>query len=273
MKYKTLVFDAPHLAWKQYFKMPLLTSKKGVGTSIIYGVLSSMNAKYKKYPTEYVYVCWEGREDLRKVIDPTYKVREKKDDPNIEEFFRQVNVLQEELPQLGIQSIAVKGYESDDCLAVLAHKEELQPVLLVSGDEDMYACLTESVDLLFNDKLINIDVFENNFKFPVYLYPIFKAITGCGSDKVKGVKGWGDKTAKDIFKLCNNDIDKILQFIVDKGKKEEFLHALKLTTLPYDWNYDLPIKIQKTNIDRNKLDDFFYKLNINAIHAHSFLQN
>ena len=277
MKYKTLVIDCMNIAYRVHFKMPHLTSQSGDATNIIFGFLIQINALYGKFKPDYVYLTWDSRQNKRKKIDKTYKLNRNKDKDDLKLFHKQVDIIKKAMPKIGLQSLEWNGHEADDIMAVIASHDKLKPIVIATGDDDMYQLLEKNQNVVVFTKkttsadgeLVTAENFREKFGFPVNMYVLWKGIVGCGSDKVKGIRGWGEKKFDDLYDEYGNDIDSIIERIIEEGKDEEFDNSLRLVELPLD-NGKFHITIKKPKINKKELVNFCHKYNIRKITPSNF---
>ncbi len=104
------------------------------------------------------------------------------------------------LPDIGYQNIfSLSGYESDDLMATLAnHAPHDERVILITGDSDLYQCLRHDSVSLYSPqkkKLLTERWFRATYDIAPAQWALVKAIAGCSSDNVKGIRGVGEATA------------------------------------------------------------------------------
>ena len=102
------------------------------------------------------------------------------------------------------------------------------------------------------------------------MYVLWKGIVGCGSDKVKGIHGWGEKKFHSMLKEYGNDVDAFIKEVIEEGKDEEFDNSLRLVELPLDNDYSFRIPIKKPKINKKALVNFCHKYDIRKITPSNF---
>ncbi|MEQ3549203.1 5'-3' exonuclease H3TH domain-containing protein [Pseudonocardia nematodicida] len=120
----------------------------------------------------------------------------------------QVPVIMEVLAAAGIATGGAEGHEADDVIGTLAHREDTDPVLAVSGDRDLMQIVRDTgpgVRLLYIgrglNKAENCGVGEVAAKYGVprdragAAYAEMAMLRGDPSDGLPGVPGVGEKTA------------------------------------------------------------------------------
>jgi len=237
MKDKVIVLiDANNLAYRNYFGVRGLKTKKGFPTNMIYGVLSSLKMIARRFKPDSTVVVWDARgktvrhrycEKLVKggIYERPYKAGRKKTDEFKREFYPQQKILKAMLLLAGFKQYSgfrsEKGglYEADDMINSLSklylqrYHGETGQVVLISSDEDYYQCLT-SVDKSTKmqvvvarpssggDGFVMVDslVFQKEWGIMPDQYVDVCALTGDSSDNIEGIPGIGVVTALKIVK-------------------------------------------------------------------------
>jgi 5'-3' exonuclease len=112
----------------------------------------------------------------------------------------QIPILLDVLTALGLACSGADGFEADDVMATVAHRDE-DRVEIVTGDRDMLALATDRVTVLYAGK--GISKLEDmtpatvlaKYGVPAEHYADFAVLRGDPSDGLPGVKGVGEKTA------------------------------------------------------------------------------
>jgi 5'-3' exonuclease len=120
----------------------------------------------------------------------------------------QVPVILDVLDAAGIATGGAEGHEADDVIGTLAHREDTEPVLAVSGDRDLMQIVREQptpVRLLYIGRGLNkaehLGPAEVATKYGVPItrageaYAEMAMLRGDPSDGLPGVPGVGEKTA------------------------------------------------------------------------------
>lgn len=285
-QYDNLIIDSMNMAYRVYFKMPVLTNTEGENTSSIYGFVRLLNSTFNRFQPSNVILTWDSKNNKRKKIDSDYKIKRfKEPDENLFNFIKQIVTLRTTLQEIGIPTFYKDGYESDDLIAIAICKypkvsASNYPIdyrhLIYSSDNDLYQLLDDNVDIFNGTEILTKAEFIKRFGFEPRMYAIYKAMTGCSSDNVKGIPGIGEKRALTILKECNYDVEEIYTKIDKLGYTKDFNKALRLVTLPLDLDYlhdDEQINNKYyTKIDEQRLLDFLYRYNINTISVKDFLR-
>lgn len=217
-----------------------------MATGVIYGFFVEIRKLIKQFNTKEIIFTWDSKTSKRKQVYPNYKNRIPKDltpkETRLNDLaYKQINILREEiLPNLGVLcSYHSEGYEADDLLASII-KNNKDDFVIVSSDNDLYQLLsyTTSIYNIQTKKLYHIEDFACEYGIfhfdPTNFWPEVKALAGCKSDTVEGVKGVGEKTA---IKYLKGDLkvgSKAYMDIKSEKGKEIQKRNLPLVKLPYE---------------------------------------
>jgi 5'-3' exonuclease len=114
----------------------------------------------------------------------------------------QVPIIIEALAALGVTAVGAAGYEADDVIGTLAHREP-GPIEVATGDRDLFQVIDDGrgVRVLYCGRgVAKLEVMDDavlHGKYGVHAagYADFAALRGDPSDGLPGVAGVGEKTA------------------------------------------------------------------------------
>lgn len=231
----TLIIDSDYLCYRAMLKMQGL-SYEHRPTGVIYGFLKQLQvlAKHFAYP-KFIF-AWDSSTSYRKKLFPGYKKKDKQD-PELEKLLYvskpqfmalRINIL----PLIGFNNNFIQvGVEADDIIAriIIDHWGGLGPIFIVSGDADLYQLLGPDVSLY--DPKTKAIYTENDFvkekKIKTSQWSWVKAIGGCSSDKIPGIRGVGEESA--IKYLRGENVGKKRKELIENFDPT---FNLWLTTLP-----------------------------------------
>lgn len=210
-----LLIDSNFLCYRCLMTMGNL-SNEDKPTGVIFGFLDQVFKLAEKLNSNKLVFCWDSKISVRRQAYPDYKKKAKIEDEEtlklIEIGFPQFNELRTKiLPEIGFRNILFeRGFEADDVIAraceQIFQKEDM--VIIISPDNDLYQLLSTPIEIL-NDKFLSTISIYNPITKKLYTWQDFynewgiepswwvevKALAGCPSDNVKGMKGIGYKTA------------------------------------------------------------------------------
>jgi 5'-3' exonuclease len=201
-----MLVDAANLYFRAFYAIPdSVTAPDGRPVNAIRGFLD-MSAMLidRRRPTRWV-ACLDldWRPAFRVALVPSYKAHRVAPQggelvPDL--LGPQIPPLLEILTAFGLATAGADGFEADDVMATLAHRDA-DPVEIVSGDRDMIALATDRVTVLYAgkgiSKLEEMGPAQVRAKYgvPPEHYADFAVLRGDPSDGLPGVPGVGEKTA------------------------------------------------------------------------------
>tara|TARA_B110000285_G_scaffold115031_1_gene130371 strand:- start:4240 stop:5304 length:1065 start_codon:yes stop_codon:yes gene_type:complete len=249
---RVLMIDAYNLFFRN-FSVINMVNPEGAHIGGLGGFFRSLGSLIRKIEPTHVYVVFDGpgSSNARKNLLPEYKSGrdlqritnwdafdnvEDEYDSKVDQMVRIVQYLK----TLPVKTITLPKVEADDVIAYLADVIPQQPedkVFIVSSDKDFLQLINKNV-IVYRPMEKNFyteeTVFEK-FKMDPENLIIYKTLLGDNSDKIKGVKGLGEKgllkrfpelskgkvTLDDIYDICEDRFNKH-QELKSKGSKEKF---------------------------------------------------
>lgn len=183
---------------------------KGELTGVIFGFLKSLLVFQEQFQSNRLVFCFDHPRLRRKLEFPAYKANRHKPSGHGEkdeeaaalrkEFSIQVQQLRNRwLPEIGFRNVFCSlGMESDDILARIAlDAPKDQEVIIITADMDLLQCLRRNVSVHSPSKnrTYTREWFVETYGLRPGKWARVKAIAGCSSDNVPGIKGVGEVTA------------------------------------------------------------------------------
>ena len=203
-----LVVDAPSLLFRAYYALP--ASIKDAEGHPVNALLGSANVMLNEIaahgPRAVVMAFGQDAADYRLELYPDYHAdrRELEEDPDVD---RQFELAPAFFDSFGWEPVAAPGFEADDVLGsyALAEQRAGGRVLILTGDRDMFQCVTRDCAVLYlttgKKGAVRVDEREvrRRYGVPPALVPDFIALRGDPSDGIPGAPGIGEKTAADLL--------------------------------------------------------------------------
>ncbi len=220
---RLFLVDGYALIYRAFFALiarPLRT-RGGENTSAAWGVTSFLfRLLERQHPT---YLAWvhDVGVSFRHQTYPDYKAtREKLAEEQQQDFDRSLERIEEILAAFGVPVIGLEGFEADDVIGTLATQgvERGVEVVIVSGDKDFYQLIGPGIALLnpgrrgpaaVDEQWVDESNASERLGVPPARVTDFLALVGDSSDNVPGVKGVGEKTARELQRTFG-DLDAIL---------------------------------------------------------------
>lgn len=226
--------DGYALVYRAFFAMiarPLRTSK-GANTSAAWGVVNFLLRLRERYRPDYLAWIHDAGDSFRTEQYAEYKsTREKLDDELQADFDQAIEHVQALLAAFRVPLVEVPGYEADDVIGTLALEaanEGLQ-VVIVSGDKDFYQLIGPRIALLnpgrggpaaVDEQWVDEANAAERLGVPPRQVVDYLALVGDSSDNVPGVKGIGDKGARELLGKYD-DLEALLAHAGDITKKRQ----------------------------------------------------
>ncbi len=235
----TLIVDSNYIGHQALYVTGDLSHEE-VPTGVIFGFLSRILSLGLLFKTNDIIFCWDSKRSYRKLMYPEYKMNRRTDKTpeqmeRLLEGFKQFNLLRMNiLPRIGFSNqILQQGYESDDLMAKIVFGT-IGEFIIITADEDLYQCLSSNTRI-FNPsskKMMTCQRFRDEYGIEPNEWAKVKAIAGCSTDHVEGVKGVGEKTAIKYMKGKLGEGSKTFKAIMEQTTKERSRN-LKLVRLPF----------------------------------------
>ena len=201
MKY--LIVDGNSILNRAFYGVKPLTNHNGVFTHAILGFFNILLKTIGDSGADSVIIAFDCKEKTfrHKAVDSYKATRHGMP----EELAMQLPYTKEILEALGYPVVTCAGWEADDILGTLSAAAAAagDDCVLLSGDRDNLQLLRDHVTVRYagNREQVLYDTakFEEEYGFPPINLIDLKAFMGDNSDNIKGVKGIGEKTAKDLI--------------------------------------------------------------------------
>lgn len=239
---KYLILDSNYLCHRTKWSTGGLTYK-GDATGVIFGFLNSLAGFQDLFRTSNFVFCWDSKTSKRKDIYPEYKSNRVKVVYTEEEiefdrtFRKQMKKLRTTyLPMIGFRNVFVqKGYESDDVIASVCQSlRKDNEAVIITSDKDLFQCIRPNVSF-YNPqkgKIITLQGFKKQYGIKPHEWGLLKAIAGCPTDNVKGIKGVGEKIAIKYLTCKLKDTTKVFLRLNSANGIKIFNENYPLVRLP-----------------------------------------
>jgi 5'-3' exonuclease len=230
-----LVVDAPFVLYRAFYALP-----EEVAHRALLGSVNQVLAVAEQHDPRAVVMCF-GPESAAYRVEafPAYHAHRP---PVPDELAADWALAGELYGALGWYVADGGDLEADDVMGTLAAREE-GPVLILTGDRDLFQCVDEDVRVLLQGRAGTVEVdraeVERRYGIAPELVPDFIALRGDPSDGIPGAKGIGEKTAADLLRR-HGSLDAVLAAAVRErpgirraliGQEEGLLTFKDLATL------------------------------------------
>ena len=200
---KLLILDGNSVINRAYYGVKPLTTRDGLFTHAIYGFLNILDRVEKEEQPEAICVAFDLKgPSFRHLRYDGYKATRH---GMPEELAEQMPIMKEVLAAMNIPIYAVQGWEADDVIGTVGKicgQEDWECVIL-TGDRDSLQLIDDHVTVMLETTKGNIRFdkakFIEEYGFEPKKLIDLKALMGDSSDNIPGVKGIGEKTAKNLL--------------------------------------------------------------------------
>src|SRR5882672_8692747 len=259
---RLFLVDGYALIYRAFFALisrPLTTSK-GENTSASWGIANFLQRLITKHQPDYLGWVHDSGLSFRHERYPAYKAtREKLTEELQSDFDTGMERIGQLLEAYRIPIITLRGFEADDVIGTLARQsvEQGVNVVIVSGDKDFQQLVKTGVWLLnpgrggpagVEEQWVSIENATERLGVSPAHVTDYLALVGDSSDNIPGVKGVGDKTARDLVAEFG-DLETILAAaptLTKKRPREALLEHLELARLSKELvtiKEDLPLTL------------------------------
>ncbi|KAA0206703.1 DNA polymerase I [Candidatus Uhrbacteria bacterium] len=221
---RLFILDANSLLHRTWHAIRPLTNPEGLVVNCVYGMLMSVLKLIEREKPDAFVACWDTEAaTFRHDAYEAYKAQRKTKE---DELYAQIPWVKEGFEALGIDSLAVDGYEADDLIGTLAKKAKKSgwEVVIVTGDRDALQLLEPGVRVMAflkgvtDTKLYDEWTLKEEYGLTTQQFLEYKAMRGDPSDNIPGIKGIGEKGAKELL-LKYGTLNKILQAAHDPSSE------------------------------------------------------
>jgi len=260
---RLFLVDGYALIYRAFFALISrpLTTARGENTSAAWGVVNFLQRLLANHRPEYLGWVHDSGLSFRHERYPDYKAtREKLTDELQSDFDTGMERICQLLEAYRIPILTLPGYEADDVIGTLARQGVAQDtnVVIVSGDKDFQQLVRPGIWLLnpgrggpasVEEQWVSVENGTERLGVEPKHVTDYLALVGDSSDNVPGVKGIGDKTARDLV-IEYGDLEAILAAapgLTKKRPREALLEQGDLARLSKELvtiREDLPLTLE-----------------------------
>jgi DNA polymerase-1 len=275
------LIDGNSLAYRAFFALPeSIATADGRPTNAIYGFASMMAKILIEHRPQAVIVAWDAGMSGRELAYEDYKAQRPPRPDLLSEQWPHLAPLAE---AFGFHNVKVEGWEADDVIATLVrHAREAEiPVMVVSGDRDVYQVVEDGVRVMTTSrgvtetKVYDREGVVERYGVPPELVPDLIGLKGDTSDNIPGVPGLGDKTAAQLLQRFGS-LEAVLENVdeISGAKRKQNLteHAddarisKQLATLKQDIEIPIDVRTQaRAKPDRSRLRQVAAEFELRAV--------
>ena len=270
---KLMILDGNSVINRAYFGVRPLTTRDGLYTHAIYGFLNILEKMEKEEQPDAVCVAFDLHgPTFRHLKYDGYKATRH---GMPEELAMQMPVMKDVLRAMNIPIYECQGWEADDVIGTVGKicSNNGWECVIVTGDRDSLQLIDENVHIKLviskpgqtTANLYTEDKFREEYGFEPKKLIDLKALMGDTSDNIPGVKGIGEKTAKNLL-MKFGSLDGVYASLNDsiiKPKMRENLVTYKDNAY---LSYDLATIVPEAPIDFEPKDAIIMPYNRPALY-------
>lgn len=228
---KTLaLLDASGYLYRAFHAIRPLTAPDGRPTNATFGFATMLRKLLSQRKPDAVAVCFDRPEKtFRHEMDPEYKATRAAMPDDLVPQVADVKAL---CRAMGLVVVEEPGFEADDLIGTLAEKGARAgfAVEVVSADKDLFQLVREGEVAVWHpvhERLLDSNGVKELFGAPPERVTDVLGLMGDSSDNIPGVRGIGEKGAKELVATFGS-LEEIYARVGElKGKRREALEAGK----------------------------------------------
>ena len=270
---KLMILDGNSVINRAYFGVKPLTTREGLYTHAIYGFLNILERMEKEEQPDAVCVAFDLHgPTFRHLKYDGYKATRH---GMPEELAMQMPIMKDVLRAMNIPIYECQGWEADDVIGTVGKicSNNGWECVVVTGDRDSLQLIDENVHVKLvisrpgqtTATLYTEEKFREEYGFEPKKLIDLKSLMGDSSDNIPGVKGIGEKTAKNLL-LKFGSLDGVYENLDDaiiKPKMRENLVTYKENAY---LSYDLATIVAEAPIDFEPKDALIMPYNRPALY-------
>lgn len=275
-----LVIDGNSIINRAFYGVRPLTTRDGLHTNAIYGMINIIEKHLDAIKPEYAAVAFDLKAPtFRHRMYADYKAGRRATPPELLEQFAPAKDV---LRAMGFTVVEKEGFEADDLIGTLANAAASggKQAFVLTGDRDALQLIRDNITVLLatNTETVNFDraAFVGHYGVSPEQFVDVKAIMGDKSDNIPGVAGVGEKGALkliadfgslDAVYASLDETDKVSEKQKEKlrdGYNDAFLSQ---SLARIDTNVPCDVTLEDTRrraVDAAALYDLFTRLEFNA---------
>jgi len=200
------LIDGNSYFYRAFHAIKVLTNAQGFPTNAIYGFTTMLLKILKERKPDAIAIAFDSKEPTeRHRMYEQYKAH-RPETPS--DLILQIPRIKDVIAAFRIPTFEMPGHEADDIIATLARQCEAlkASVFILTADKDMMQTVTDRVKIYdaMKDVVIDTTGVMDRFGVPPERVPEVMALMGDTSDNIPGVKGIGEKIAKDLIQKAGS---------------------------------------------------------------------
>ncbi len=195
------LIDGNSYAYRAFYAIKELSTSKGFSTNAIYGFTNMLLKIIKGKKPDGIVISFDSPAPTKRhTIFEEYKAHRPKTPHGLVEQMPHIKKL---ISAFHIKILEMPGYEADDIIGTVAKRltSEGISVFIVTADKDMLQLVNGGIKIYdpVKNKILDGEYIKDKFGVGPERVTEFMALTGDPVDNIPGIKGIGEKTAKELL--------------------------------------------------------------------------
>lgn len=195
------LIDGNSYVYRAFYAIKGLSNSKGFPTNAIYGFTNMILKIIREKKPDGIAVAFDTPElTERHRIFRDYKAN-RPETPS--DLVMQLPFIRQVITGFNIRIFEMPGYEADDIIGTIAKKTSGKNinVYIVTADKDMLQLVDEHIKIYdpVKDRMLDAEYVKEKFGVGPERVTEFMALTGDATDNIPGIKGVGEKTARELL--------------------------------------------------------------------------
>ncbi len=251
------LIDGNSYVYRAYYAIKELSTSGGFPTNAIYGFINMLLKIIREKKPDGIIVSFDSPVPTKRhLIFEEYKAHRPETPRGLVEQMPHIRKL---ISAFNIKIFEMPGYEADDLIGTIAKSLASKgvDVFIVTADKDMLQLVDRDIKIYdpMKNRILDEEYIEERFGVGPERITEYMALTGDTVDNIPGIKGIGEKTAKELLSgvksleelLSNTDLikkEKLRRLI--SGHADMVRLSQRLATI--DTSVPLDIQLEETRL-------------------------
>ena len=195
------LIDGNSYAYRAFYAIRELSTSRGFSTNAIYGFTNMLLKIIREKNPDGIVVSFDSPVPTKRhAMFEKYKAHRPETPHGLIE---QMPYIKKLISAFHIKTFEMPGYEADDIIGTVSKRLASKgiSVFIVTADKDMLQLVDSNIKIYdpVKDKILNDEYVKDKFGVGPERITEFMALTGDAVDNIPGIKGVGEKTAKELL--------------------------------------------------------------------------
>lgn len=203
---KLFLIDGNSYVYRAFYAIRDLSNSRGLPTNAIFGFTNMLLKVIREKKPDGIAISFDSPVPTeRHRLFGDYKAH-RPETPG--DLVRQLPHIRRVIDALRIRVFEMPGYEADDLLATIAKEAARRgaEVYIITSDKDMLQVVGDGVKVYdpVKDRVLDAAYVEEKFGVGPERVPEYMALAGDAVDNIPGIKGIGEKTARELLSAAGS---------------------------------------------------------------------